>query len=463
LEVTPHDMRVWSHWAPDPDRTIRMSSDDAYAETFREHFDEAVRCRLRSKRPVGAYLSGGLDSSSIAVTARDLRAKTDGSALPTFSTIYDRFPSCDERPYIHAVLDQGGFEPHYILGDDVNASRGLEALLPVHDVPFFAPNLAMNWRNASRVRAAGVSVLLDGHGGDEVVSQGYGRFHELAQQRAWTALAREAWGASDRLGGSAFRLWGLYAWRYGVGPWMDRRPWAQRLYGWYAQGKRWLPGGGGASTPVDGDPLRLLSPELRAAGDVEARYREALNHQKTTIGTERSRHHAELTAPIIGQSLELLDRTARAQGVEARFPFLDRRLLSFCLALPAEQKRKRGWGRYVLRSALRDRLPRRVHRRRDKTDFTPHFVAALQRREADAPLADSGCGQNRYIDDSVLRDFRASVEDVGPKVSPQILFSLWRAIVVSRWVQGGDGERSTNALSTTSGSESHCQEFESIL
>ena len=460
LEFTPHDLRVWTYWAPDPDRTIRLSSDEAYAEAFREHFDEAVRCRLRSNRSVGAYLSGGLDSSSIAVTARDLRETTNGGPLPTFSTVYDRYPSCDERPYIDAVLDQGGFAPHYILGDDVNARRSLEPLLSVHDEPFFAPNLAMNWTNAPHVRAAGVSVLLDGHGGDEVVSQGYGRFHELAQQSAWMALAREAWGASDGLPGSAFRLWGLYAWRYAGQPWMEEHPWAQRLYGWYSQGKQWVSGEGGTSSSIDQDPLQLLGPKLRGRGDVEARYRQALQDRKAASGSERTRHHGELTAPILGQSLELLDRTARAQGVEPRFPFLDRRLLSFCLALPAEQKRQRGWGRYVLRTALRDRLPRRVRRRRDKTDFTPHFVAALQKRESGAPLTDPRCGQKGYIKTSVLRDLSAAVEDLGPKASPQILFSLWRAIVVATWVQGSNEEASTDPLREKSTSEPHCEKFD---
>jgi len=462
LEWTPDDLRVWTYWTLDPKETLRLSSDEAYAEAFREHFDEAVRCRLRSNRSVGAYLSGGLDSSSIAVTARTLRATTNEGPLPTFSTVYDRHPSCDERPYIHAVVGQGGFAPHYISGDDVNARQSLQALLSVHDEPFFAPNLAMNWANATHVRKAGVSVVLDGHGGDEVVSQGYGRLHELAQQGAWGVLAREAWGASEGLGASAFHLWGLYAWHYGVEPWMAPRPWAQRLYGWYSQGKQWLPGGRETATQPDLTPLKLLGPRFRGVDHIEARYRQARHDRQTTLHSERSRHHDDLTAPIIGRSLELLDRTARAQGVEPRFPFMDRRLLSFCLALPAEQKRKRGWGRYVLRTALRERLPRRVFRRRDKTDFTPHFVAALQRREPGAPLTDPWCGQKGYIDDAVLRDLSAAVEDLGPKVSPQILFSLWRAIVLTTWGQGKMGEASNDAFPERSGAGSHGHEFEPL-
>jgi len=440
LELTPRRLRLWSYWAPDPDRTIRLPSDDAYAEAFREQFDEAVRCRLRSNRPVGAYLSGGLDSSSIAVTARALRKQTGGRALPTFSTVYARYPSCDERPYIEAVLDQGGFDPHFIPGDDVDARRSLEALLAVHDEPFFAPNLATNWANVPHVRAAGVSVLLDGHGGDEVVSKGYGRFHELAKGSAWATLAQESWRASDGWGASAVRLWGAYAWRYGVEPWMDDRPWTQRLYGWFCQGKRWVSPRGTAPASSDLDPLRLLGPELRRKLNIEARYRQARRERKAALGSERGRHHAELTAPVMGRSLEILDRTMRTHGVEPRFPFLDRRLMSFCLALPARQKRNRGQGRYVLRAALRDRLPSRVRHRRDKTDFTPHFAAGLQRRKDGAPLVDPQCGQKGYIDESVVRDLSAAVVALGPKAPTRTLLSLWRVIVLATWVQGSGGD-----------------------
>src|SRR5262249_6542489 len=110
LSLSRSGMRRRRYWALDPSRELRLSSDEEYAEAFREVFTEAVRCRLRSASPVGAMLSGGLDSSSITCGAREL-LKQEGARLHTFSTIFDNVPDCDERQYINAVLAQDGIDP----------------------------------------------------------------------------------------------------------------------------------------------------------------------------------------------------------------------------------------------------------------------------------------------------------------------------------------------------------------
>ena len=74
-------VRLRRYWELDPTREFRMKSDDEYAEAVRELFTEAVRCRVRSAFPVGAMLSGGLDSSAITCTARDL-LRESGKAPP---------------------------------------------------------------------------------------------------------------------------------------------------------------------------------------------------------------------------------------------------------------------------------------------------------------------------------------------------------------------------------------------
>src|SRR5205085_1809095 len=100
------------YWDLDPNREAPPATDEEYAEGFRELFTEAVRCRLRSAYPVGAFLSGGLDSSSIVCVARELKRQAGGPPLHTFSAIFDDVSKSDERAYIQAVLDGGSLSSH---------------------------------------------------------------------------------------------------------------------------------------------------------------------------------------------------------------------------------------------------------------------------------------------------------------------------------------------------------------
>ena len=65
MTVTKHGLTLRKYWSLDPEREIHLKSDAEYAEAFREIFEDAVKCRLRSAYPVGTELSGGLDSSSV--------------------------------------------------------------------------------------------------------------------------------------------------------------------------------------------------------------------------------------------------------------------------------------------------------------------------------------------------------------------------------------------------------------
>jgi asparagine synthase (glutamine-hydrolysing) len=442
LTVTPDGLKTWQYWSWDPEREIDLPSDEAYAEAFRAHFDEAVRCRLRRNQPVGSYLSGGLDSSSITVTARDQVRAQGGGPLRTYSTIYDQFPACDERPYMQAVLEQGGFEPHFFWGDDVDRLGTLGDMLDVHDEPFFAPNLATPWAEFPRIRGSGTSVLLDGHGGDEVVSRGAGRLHDLARTGEWGTLGSEIWKAADRRGGDyGVRLWGRLVDHYGLQPWVAARPWARRLYGW-ARGLL----GNGPGGEAREKPGCLLAKSVRAQASVKASRRRFRQAQDQYARSTRGEHYLALTSPMQGRGLEILNRAATHQGIELRFPFLDRRLMAFCLALPADQKRRHGWGRYLLRTALGDRLPDTIRRRRSKTDFTTHLASGLmsERMMLNGLVFDPQAPGERYIDRTEVDRLAAILETRGPNTPGPVLFEIWRCAVFARWVQSKTADGMSN-------------------
>lgn len=441
IDVRPGRVRTWAYWELDPEREIRDASDGQVAEAFAERFDEAVRCRLRSNRPVGAYLSGGLDSSSIAVTARDLRRRGAPEAgagpLQTVSTVYDRFPSCDERRYMQAVLEQGGFDPLFIRADPVTPLDGLEDLVALHDEPFLAPNLPVKWHEHRLVAESGPTVLLDGHGGDEIVSQGAARLHELARAGNWLTLAGEVRGLSRVYGETgAAQRWASLVWREAVQPRIQTRGWMRFV-------ARLLRKVGGRLRSLSPAAVRrplgsldIVAPGFRKQIQLEERRRTYLDQQRRVEKTARAQHYRHLMLPMQGQALEILDRTARARGLEVRFPFFDRRLVEFCLALPADQKLRNGYGRYILRAAMHERLPDPVRTRLSKVDFTPHLASGLYREwRRGAPLLRSSRVDKEYIRPSGLSDIGHIVHEKKDDLPARTLYALLQAVILSEWTR----------------------------
>jgi asparagine synthase (glutamine-hydrolysing) len=360
------------YWQLDANRDAPPSTDQEYADRFREIFTAAVRCRLRSAGPVGSLLSGGLDSSSIACMARTLLADDNSQPLPTFSAVFDTISSCDERPYINAVLNTGGFDPSYVEADRINPLDEIDRIFWHKDAPHVGPNVSMIWNLHRTAQEKGVRVLLDGNDGDSTVSHGYGYLRELAVSRRWILLAREAAGsaATDELSPwlviwSYIRVFGIQGddlfahflrWLRHVRHVFKRsRSIASINYGW----------------------RYIVEPTYAAKHDLEARYRKWQNASSLASVTCRDEHYRVLTNPIQVAALEEMDALSAARGLESRYPFWDKRLIEFCLSLPATQKLKGGWSRLVMRRAMGGILPENIQWRKTKTEFVYGFLSRL--------------------------------------------------------------------------------------
>jgi len=166
MTVGREGMRVRRYWSLDVSREVRLKSDGEYAEAFRTIFTDAVRCRLRSAFPMGALLSGGLDSSAIVCAARKVLAEQGKHRLHTFSAIFPGLPEADlrridERPFIDAVVSMGGLIPHFVHADRLSPLEEIDRVLWHEDEAVLAPNLYMHWALYRAAHQQGVRVLLD--------------------------------------------------------------------------------------------------------------------------------------------------------------------------------------------------------------------------------------------------------------------------------------------------------------
>lgn len=426
LVATAGKLLIRRYWQPDPHREIKLRDDREYTEAFREKFDQAVRCRLRNAFPTGSSLSGGLDSSSIACTARNILAqRTDGTKLHTFSLIFPGLPAqdlrvIDERHYIDCVLAGGNFEPHYVYGDTLNPLQDWRRIHYHLEEANFAPNLYLHWAMYGAARDAGVRVFLDGLDGDTTVSHGFEYLEELARRLRWRELYKQgSLLAANLFSGSKTRR---VIWKYCL---RDMTP-------------VWIRGAWSAVR-------RRGGPESSGGAFVHPRFMKRWNQPGKTSGSAASRrprtarqHHAcVLDLPLYGNMLEAADKATAAFGIEARYPFFDRRLIDFCLALPPTQKLAGGWNRAVFRRAMEGVLPPEIQWRRTKGNLSPNFCRGMldiTHIFSRIAFTDDGIF-SRYLDLGAMRHTLRSPGQTSDSARSQNLLGLFMAANLALWLE----------------------------
>lgn len=417
--VTGDGVRAEPYWvwrlpepAPEPASDLR--------ERLAQLFLQAVARRVPDDGPVAVTLSGGLDSSAVAVTMASLPRFVD-EPVPTYSIVFDDRPELSERSFIESVLGAGRFQPHFLSLAIEDPFDGFDQRLSDHAGLFLAPNIGTGQALLAGLRPG--TVVLSGHGGDEVLSHGYERFHDLARDGQWLRFYRECLGANNGRVLTALRVLSSYYAGYAT-----RRPRVRRFI------KRILAQAGASrgGTPVDD----LLSERLGQLWPARSR-----PDFDPTLGG-RERHMAALADPEQQYALELLDRDAAASGREVRFPFWDRDLVEFMLSVPADQKLRNGWSRSLMRRAMKGRLPDKVRLRRDKHDFSHHLISGLLTSEAASQTRFERDGDSlvRYLNLKAVQDARQRIVRGRSHETGVDAQRLWRATAVAEWLKYADRE-----------------------
>jgi asparagine synthase (glutamine-hydrolysing) len=337
--------------------------------------------------------------------------------LPTYSRVFDDAPQWSERRYVEAVADVTDIEPHYIVQGGFPPFNDLSRTLADQDGPYLAPALELTEAIYSAAVADGHRVILSGHGGDEVVSLGLGRLAELAMARRWRTL----WGESRALpyGGAFSRASTVFAYFRLFGP--LRKTFA-RLHARKERSELWRD---------------LIDPDLARRTDAAALRAEALS-PFARARTHAQSHLAGLEGRLQSYALEVLDKVAASAGIEARYPFWDKRLVDFCLSLDPEEVLKDGVSRRILRRALADVMPPLVRNRTDKLDFSPHLALGMtgaRRQMIDDLLLDDSAAIGAYVRRDRVRSAWRRVTEAGAQARGEDVQAVWRCVVLAGWLQ----------------------------
>ncbi len=387
-------------------------ADDAVIERlgadYRELLTDAVRLRLRTDVPLGSCLSGGLDSSSIVCAMSRLLAASDDGATQqrTFTAAYDD-AAYDERRFAEQVVTATGVQATYTFPRADELWDELVAIAWHQDEPFRSTSIYAQWCVMRAVRSGGVTVILDGQGGDELFA-GYTTYYPIflkeLLRRGQLATFREEVVASA--------------------PGLGRSPW--RLTA--------------KSASVFYEPLRRLRP-ARARGIDLLQADFAGAHRRRRAMWRAARSTSDLQARLwadqvqfsIPQLLRYEDRNSMAFSVEARLPFLDYRLVEWAFAQPARVKLHRGWTKYVARKGASGLCPESIAWRTDKMGFaTPEAQWMRAGAEVLHQLSEPAAFRaGRFIDPLKLR---AALSPDG-RGATRWRGELWRTASFELWMR----------------------------
>jgi asparagine synthase (glutamine-hydrolysing) len=311
--------------------------DDATATArIRELLEDSVRLRMRADVPFGAYLSGGLDSSSIVA----LMSRLGGQRVQTFSLVYE-----DDIPHKQADRDCArqvarlygtDHHEHVLTAQDIEGN--LDAVIDAFDEPFSG---VTSTYFVTRLIARHVKVALSGDGADEL----FGSYlaHRLAQPlHHFPTLAGKLETLTD-------------AERDLLRPYQDQPEYLRSLL------KNGDEAACRASTTLwtDGGKRGLLSDKMLAlcAGESSENLLRHLYHECTTSDPLNRALACDFATLLPDQVLAFVDRLSMAHSVEVRPPFLDYRLMEFAASLPGSMKIRKGRSKHILKEAVRDLLP----------------------------------------------------------------------------------------------------------
>lgn len=342
--------RITPYWAWQPQTpTVDAADEDACAEELHALLVDAVRLQLRSDVPVGAYLSGGLDSSAIA----SLALRHAGADLRTFSLAFED-AEFDERPFQRLMAQALGTRHSEITVSQADIATAFRDAVWHAEMPLVRTAPVPMLLLAGHVRDHGYKVVLTGEGADEVFA-GYDLFKE-AQARRFMAR-----GPGSRWRGRILER--LY-------PYLAHSP--ARSAGFAAH---FFAEGGDPASPGFAHAarlrstrrvLRFLHPDLRAqvdAVDPLAALAAQLSPMDGWAGLDRDQY-VEASTLLPGYLLAAQgDRMAMARSIEGRYPFLDHRVIEFANRMPPTFKLRGLREKRLLKRAMANELPSAITQR----------------------------------------------------------------------------------------------------
>jgi asparagine synthase (glutamine-hydrolysing) len=376
LTVTGGHSRSWQYWSLDPHFELRLANDGEYLEAFEAVFQDAVEARLRASHPVGTMLSGGLDATTMTSVALGSRRESPPDLAYTWALQEgDDWFVRDERAYVDEALRHSPMRHQYIVIEPGRMLEDRPELRRFHDGPNWDLTHFSLTPTFTHARSEGIRVLLFGDGGDETASHFAPDYLTGLMMRGhWSRLTAELWAQSAVTGRRALGIL-----KSELGRWRHR-PLGAALFAYQRYHESFL--------------TKATSPDqfcvpISQSCVMDTRLVEYLEQRRPAFSRPwrdpvRCSQIAALTGTAVMSNIAVRKRnTSVLHGIECRYPFLDRRVVEFCVSVPPNQHRHAGWNRRLLRRVAQKRIPPKIANRRDKTLTLPDLHRGIARSKRD--------------------------------------------------------------------------------
>jgi asparagine synthase (glutamine-hydrolysing) len=305
-------------------------TEDYYADKLLLLLEDSIRLQLRSDVPLGAHLSGGLDSSTVVCMAASLL----GKSIKTFTGGFKESMDYDETPYAKLVSDYTGTEYFEIFPNAHDFIESLPKLIYAMDEPVAGPGLFPQYF-VSKLASENVKVVLGGQGGDEIFG-GYARYLVAYLEQCIKGAIFE----TQEEGEYVVTLESIIP---NLNLLQNYRPMLQQF--WKS----------GVFEPMDKRYFQLID----RSGDLNI-YSQDFNFNKMT--------HFDMKT-LLPALLQVEDRTSMAVSLESRVPLLDYRIVQLIASMPPTMKFKAGQAKHIFKESIQNVIPSEILNRKDKKGF----------------------------------------------------------------------------------------------
>jgi asparagine synthase (glutamine-hydrolysing) len=290
------------------------------------------------------------------------------------------------------------------------------------DEPRWGYNLYLNWNLLRMAHASGIRVMLDGFDGDTTLSHGEGLTLEWAKTGHWLFLMNEMRAHFRLRGDNDFLpLYLKFIWRNGIRPRLSSR--SLHFLKWITRNKN-------RKTNTQFFPLfrKEFSERIQLSGRIRS--------ESVTFPNQRICHKQKIKSCIMHYILELLDSTSSAFSIESHYPFWDRELIEFCLALPSKFILHRGYSRVIMRDSMNGILSNKVRLRPDKSQLNFGFERNMMhynRQEVVDYIENRDVEFDGRLNQQAIREL--CLKFLNGNCSNDEYMLIWRLVTLNMWRQ----------------------------
>jgi len=413
---------------PEPDRYWQVNFAAAASmqegeaiDALREKMQEAVRIRMIADVPVGAFLSGGVDSSGVVT----MMARASDSPINTCSISFGD-PAFNESTYAQQMADRLATN-HFVSQVDPDDFSLIDQLAGIYDEPFADSSALPTYRVCELARRH-VKVALSGDGGDEVFA-GYSRYRWHASEERFRRLLPDGFRRS---------VFAALARMYPRADWAPRILRAKATLEAVARDSLDAYFDSVSLAPAD-TRRRLFSPQFNSrlqgydAREVLRGYSEDVRDADPVTTVQ----YLDMKTYMVGDILTKVDRASMANSLEVRVPLLDHELVEWAATLPANLKLRQRDGKYVLKKALSPDVPDDILYRPKMGFAVPmgKWFRSSLREDLRRRLLHGTLGDTGMFDMTVIRDL-VDQHQAGDRDNSAMLWSLMIYESFNRQVQG---------------------------